>query len=115
MKSKLEKLEQLDDTLIRAILENPKILEIMPDEIVFFDFKEGDWEHIFTPKRLELLHAIHSKNPKSLSELADITGRSVENVYRDIKLLKKFDIVKTEKSGRKSKPKVTKVAAMVTF
>lgn len=115
MKSEIKQLKKMDESIIQSILKNPKLLETIPDKVVFFDFSRDDWSHIFTPKRIELLNCINTESPKNLTELAELTGRSVENIYRDIKYLEKFEIVETRKNGRDSKPELIKSSVIITF
>lgn len=50
--------------------------------------------NFLTPKRLELLHLIKEKNPRSIYELAKISGRSFPSVLRDTELLTRHGLLK---------------------
>lgn len=56
-----------------------------------------------TPKRLELLHLIKTRRPKSLQEIARFARRNVKNIATDIDLLTQLGLIETAKSktGRK--------------
>lgn len=51
-----------------------------------------------TKNRLELLHVIKAKSPKSIFELAKFTNRNSPSVLNDIKLLAKHGLVKLNKT-----------------
>ena len=101
---------------IKGLVDNPESLETLPDKVVFFDYTNMEvWTHIFTPKRMGLLRIIHEKNPRSISELAHLTGRKKENVHRDLELLRRYSIVKMEKHNRSAEPKVMKNAVIINL
>jgi predicted transcriptional regulator len=52
-----------------------------------------------TPKRLELLHLIKTRHPKSLQEIARFARRNVKNIATDIDLLTQLGLIETAKSG----------------
>ena len=52
-----------------------------------------------TPRRLELLHLIKARRPKSLQEIARLTRRNVKNIATDIGLLTQLGLIETVKSG----------------
>ena len=52
-----------------------------------------------TPRRLELLHLIKTRRPKSLQEIARLTRRNVKNIATDIGLLTQLGLIETVKSG----------------
>lgn len=56
-----------------------------------------------TPKRLELLHIIKTKHPKSLQELARLSNRDMKSIVTDVKMLEGLDLIdmKRKKVGRK--------------
>ena len=49
--------------------------------------------NFLTPGRLTLLHVIKEKSPKSLYELAKVSGRSFPGVARDVAILSKHGLV----------------------
>lgn len=52
-----------------------------------------EYRQTLTEKRLELLHTIRTKRPKSIYELAKYLRRPAENVNREIHLLKRLGLV----------------------
>ncbi|MBI3013451.1 MAG: winged helix DNA-binding protein [Elusimicrobia bacterium] len=56
-----------------------------------------------TEKRLELLHVIREKKPKSIRELSHITDRDFKNVHEDIQILKSYGLVKMPRKRKKIK------------
>lgn len=52
-----------------------------------------------TPKRLELLHLIKTRRPKSLQEIARLARRNVKNISMDIDLLTQLGLIEKVKSG----------------
>ncbi len=58
-----------------------------------------------TPKRLELLHIIKTKNPSSINELARIVKRDIKNIADDVKYLEQMGLIEKEETNeRKIKP-----------
>ena len=55
--------------------------------------------NFLTPKRLQLLHLIKEKQPKSLSDLARWTGRSFPSVFRDVDTLTRHGLVTLSKKS----------------
>src|SRR3990172_1679367 len=68
---------------------------------VYFESIEG-FRKALTPKRLELLHLIKEKHPKSLQELSRLAKRDIKSVITDIAILESLDLVDVErkKKGR---------------
>ena len=69
---------------------------------VFFESIEG-FRKALTPKRLELLHLIKNRHPKSLQELARFAHRDMKSIVTDINILESLDLVdlKRKNIGRK--------------
>ena len=57
-----------------------------------------------TPKRLELLHIIKTRNPSSINELARFAKRNIKNVSDDLKYLGQIGLIEREETDRKTKP-----------
>ena len=62
-----------------------------------------------TPKRLELLHLIKTRRPKSLQEIARFARRNVKNIATDIDLLTQLGLIEKVKSGTGRKEIASKV------
>ena len=52
----------------------------------------------------ELLRLIHDKHPKSLTELAELTGRQVPNLSRTLRMMEGYGLVKLKKNVREIEP-----------
>ena len=75
-----------------------------PKEAVYFTSLAAV-RNFLTPKRLDLLHLIKARNPKSLYALAKFATRSFPSVLKDVELLSQHGLVKLskeKKSPRKS-------------
>ncbi|HYA26976.1 MAG TPA: MarR family transcriptional regulator [Thermodesulfovibrionales bacterium] len=57
-----------------------------------------------TPKRLELLHLIKTRNPSSINELARMANRDIKNVSDDVKYLEQIGLLEKKEIARKTKP-----------
>lgn len=53
-----------------------------------------------------LLHLINEKNPKSLTELADLSGRKVPNLSRTLRLMADYGLVSLQRNVRDVRPTV---------
>jgi predicted transcriptional regulator len=62
--------------------------------------------NLLTPNRLALLRAISTKRPGSIYELAKITGRDLKNVQDDLRLLKRYGLVRMGRGYSSGKRKV---------
>lgn len=61
---------------------------------------------ILSPKRLELIRAVKEHSPASIKELAELVGRDIRNVHRDLTLLEAAGLVELKKKGKEVKPVV---------
>lgn len=57
------------------------------------------FQKFLSQKRLELLRTIGIERPRSIKHLSDIVQRDFKNVYNDIKILKKYDLIKLKKTN----------------
>lgn len=60
--------------------------------------------NLLTEKRLELLHLIRQHSPKSISELAKISGRNFKNVHTDLKILQGYGLVEINVTKKVKEP-----------
>lgn len=51
-----------------------------------------------------LLHLIHDKKPKSLTELAELSGRKVPNLSRTLKMMSDYGLVSLQRNVRDVQP-----------
>jgi predicted transcriptional regulator len=63
----------------------------------------------------ELLRLIVERNPKSLSELEEISGRRKSNLSRTLKMLESYGIVSVKKEDHRLVPKVIATDFRVEF
>lgn len=61
---------------------------------------------ILSTKNVELLHLIKTKKPKSISELAEISGRQISNLSRTLKTFCKYGIADLVENQRTKVPVV---------
>lgn len=59
---------------------------------------------VLTEKRAELLEILKRRRVRSVSELAQLSGRKVESVSRDLKILSNFGFVRYEPRGKCKEP-----------
>lgn len=59
---------------------------------------------LLTPENRRLLAMIRDHRPQSVSELAELTGRSEPNLLRTLEKLRTAGLVRMEKAGRRKVP-----------
>lgn len=57
-----------------------------------------------TPKRLELLHIIKARAPKSIKELAEMAKRDMKNISEDVKYLEQIGLLEKKEKEKEIKP-----------
>jgi predicted transcriptional regulator len=82
---------------------------------MFLDFDDQDLFHVFTEKRLEMVREIRDMRPSSIRELAERLQRDIKNVYEDLCLLEKSNVIGFETSGRKKSPFVKRDVIILKF
>jgi predicted transcriptional regulator len=75
-----------------------------PSEYSFSSFEA--FRKALTLQRFQLLKVIRENNPKSIHELAKLTGRDMKNVSEDLRALKEMELVELEPHGRLKTPRV---------
>lgn len=75
---------------------------VKPEKGLYLESIKG-FRKAITPKRIELLHLIKEKQPKSLQELARLSGRDIKSIVIDIALLEELGLVdmKRKREGRR--------------
>lgn len=73
---------------------------------VYFSSFEA-FRKALTPKRLQLLHAIRTEEPASLSQLAKILDRDIKNVAEDVNYLAQVGLIERRASSKEVVPRVT--------
>jgi len=104
-----ESLEMFDRMLEYAV-KNP---EASPDRLLVVSMKQETLDKIFTPRRVELVRTIKSRNPPSVGGLAKMVKRPVESVSRDLKILENYGLLGLVQKGKFKKPVVEKDALLV--
>jgi len=83
--------------------------QVEPQELVGFTSLEAV-RNFLTRERLGLLRTIKSRRPKSIYELAKMTGRDLKNVQQDVRILERHGLVRIARRPRGSrKVKVQRV------
>jgi predicted transcriptional regulator len=81
------------------------------DESLHWTIKEekdaGFVRRLLSPRMLELVEALARNRGLSVTELAEVLGRSPSNVYRDLLFLKRHKLLRFENKGRKRIPLLT--------
>ena len=93
------------DDFEAAFIATQKRLPFKKREGVYFTSLEAA-RNFLTPKRLQVLHTIKEKNPKSISALAKLMGRSFPRVLNDVELLTKHGLIKLPRKKRNSRQAV---------
>ena len=84
-----------------------------PDKGLLISLSDGDATKIFTKARLQIINTMAQRKVKSMSELANILGRMLSAVKRDLELLEEFHIVQLERKGKNVMPTLTKEILIV--
>src|SRR5215470_8733022 len=71
---------------------------IEPQETVFTSLEAA--RNFLTRERLALLHAIKSRKPESIYELAKMTGRDLKNIQEDVRILERHGLVRIARRSR---------------
>ena len=82
---------------VRRMLKHPESHEEVRTVIAF---PNRLLARILTEKRSELLEILKRQQGRSVSQLAQLTGRTVESVSRDLKILSNFGFVCYEPRGK---------------
>jgi predicted transcriptional regulator len=81
------------------------------DESLHWTIREekdaGFVRRLLSPRMLELVEALARNRGLSVTELAEVLGRSPSNVYRDLLFLKRHKLLRFENKGRKRIPLLT--------
>lgn len=108
--NELKKKAKSTKGIIRGIINDT--LDI-PNNAIIFD--PGILLEIFTRKRLELIQYINSCKPRSIQELAELTKRKKQAVFRDLKILERNELVKLKKKGKTVIPTVERKMAVLNL
>src|SRR3972149_12205446 len=87
---------------IRKIGKGEKLKPVKEPEIYFTSFEA--FRKALTPKKLELLHIIKTKNPSSINRLARLAKRDIKNVAEDVKYLEQIGLIEKQEHEREIRP-----------
>ena len=82
--------------------------DLTPDRLLIIDLEKETLDRIFTQSRVELIRIIKNKKPNSVGELAEILGRPVESISRDLKILSNYGILELIQVGKTKRPVIEK-------
>lgn len=76
--------------------------QVKEEKAIYFESIKG-LRKALTPMRLELLHLIKEKHPKSIQDLARLAKRDIKSITVDVKILESLNLIDLEqkKVGRK--------------
>lgn len=80
--------------------------KVAPKKGIFYTSLDAA-RNLMTEKRLELLHIIKQKHPKTILDLAKFSGRDFKNVHEDIQILRKYGLVSLPRPSPKSQKKLS--------
>jgi predicted transcriptional regulator len=89
--------------------------KVRPDEPKLWFQSIRRMSEILSEKNRDLLRVIHEREPETLKELSDMTGRQVSNLSRTLKTMENCGIVELERNGRRVKPLVKATRFRVEF
>jgi predicted transcriptional regulator len=97
-------------TALEAMAKAQKIDrgEIQKDEISCRSMEE--MMKVMTKTRFQIFTAVLETSPNSLTELAEVLGKDLGNVMKDIKVLESLGLIELERSKGKHGEKVKPVA-----
>ncbi|MBF8277199.1 MAG: hypothetical protein HW390_2272 [Candidatus Brocadiaceae bacterium] len=96
----------LPQSIVQVRRENKVFMkhseEVKREKAIYFESVKG-FRKAITPKRIELLHLIKEKHPKSIQELARIAKRDIKSIVTDIGILAELGLIdiKRKIDGRK--------------
>jgi len=108
MDRKFEAIKNLLDAEIKGEID-------LPRRAIVFALTDSEITSLITKKRIELIRIIDKKRPQTIQQLANYTNRKLPAVDRDIKLLAKYDIVKTKRNKKGVQPILNKGIIIMTL
>jgi len=105
-----EKAIKMFGKMVEEAIKHP---ELAPERVIVISLTEEEKENILTPKRLELIRTIKKQKPKSVKELAEIVGRRVDAVSRDLKILENYGFLELLQVGKQKQPLIEKDALLI--
>ena len=108
MERKFDAIKNLLDAEIKGEID-------LPSKAIIFALTDSEITSLITKKRLELIRTIDKKRPQTIQQLANYTHRKLPAVDRDIKLLAKYDIIKTKRNKKGVQPILNKGIIIMTL
>jgi predicted transcriptional regulator len=113
------KLSKLEESQLKDYKKAYRSYEESGEVFYFEEFTTeltlNKFRKVFTTKRLEILNQLNKIQVNSISELARVLKRDVKNVYEDLQLLNKFNLIKLNKLGKNTKPELDVVTVTLEF
>nr|BAL59770.1 hypothetical conserved protein [Candidatus Acetothermum autotrophicum] len=82
--------------------------DLAPDRLIVLSLSEQAQHRVLTPRRLELVRTLRSKEITSVSELARAVRRSIESVSRDLRVLRSVGLIEFSRDGTTKRPILAK-------
>ena len=101
----------LGDLVERAI-QRP---EETPDRLAILELTDEEYRRLLTPRRMEILAVLASEEVRSVSHLAELCGRSVPAVSRDLRVLTSRSLVEMHVEGRTRRPERVNNVVMLSL
>ncbi|MEA3430406.1 MAG: hypothetical protein U9R08_03990 [Nanoarchaeota archaeon] len=89
--------------------------EVYFDEELVTELTLEKFRKVFTKKRLEILNQLDKISFSSIAELSRHVKRDIKNIYDDLKILEKFDLVKLNKNGKTTSPMLNVESINIEF
>lgn len=98
----IKSVKDVSDNFVKTDGTQEKGGRVKKEREISFDSIKG-FRKAITPKRIELLHVIKEKQPKSIQELTRLAKRDVKSVVTDIGILEELGFldIRRKKGGRK--------------
>lgn len=75
----------------------------------------GSLAAVLSDDNRRLLRLIYEQNPKSLTELAELSGRKVSNLSRTLRLMADYGLVSLQRNARDVQPKALATEFLVVL
>lgn len=100
---KVESLEEAGKRVVEVYNKIKEGKKTEREEILAFESLDV-LRKVLTNQRIELLRLIRTKKPKTIYQLAKISGRAYPNVFQDVKILEELGLIKLEEENHSIEP-----------
>ena len=104
---------KMDNEYVKKVLAGRKIDKKMAEKTIIVTPKA--FAQIFSPERIKLMLKIKRNNIRNIYQLAKELDRKYEAVYRDIKLLEGFGVIKLQEKDKKIIPLMGEPVTIPSF